>query len=499
MTTILLVCPIFADEVRRALRTAGHEEVEVRALAGGPEATSCTPLRRHGAGQHVLLVGPCVHGAEGIAEAEATTKHVRERLAQSQMTFELVASIDRYERLEDAIDAVESTLGGLFAATVEVALTGDEPAWISQTGPTAKMTSTRRVSRSDQTGFEIPIEVSTGCVGTLRASNVALPERLSDYLSLALSLAPMLGLAIERHRNRTRTERRRRLNRTVFNAVQEGIVVTDRDATILTVNPAFERLTGYSANEVVGQNPRLLQSGRHDAAFYREMWQALADVGAWQGELFNRRRDGTIYRQRLQINAVRDERGRVVSYVGTMEDITERYLTQAALQHRATHDPLTDLGNRDWLSAKLAWALGEADENKRHVGVIFIDLDRFKAINDTYGHEGGDRVLVEIARRLTAAVRRGDAVARVGGDEFVVVAAELAEPADAVRVADTILTSLRQPIALGQGELQATVSVGVAVYPEDAGAADELMRAADAAMYVAKEAGRNRVARHGDR
>ena len=288
-----------------------------------------------------------------------------------------------------------------------------------------------------------------------------------------------------------RAEARLRQAASVFSSTEEGVVITDPGGVIIDVNPAFTEITGYSRAEAIGKNPRILRSDRQDAAFYAALWQSLNATGRWQGEIWNRRKSGEIYPEWLTINAVRDEDAQLVNYVAVFSDISGIKQSQAQLAHLAHHDPLTDLPNRLLFHDRLGHALSRADRDGSQLAVLFIDLDRFKHINDSLGHLAGDGLLQEVARRLTGAVRREDTVARMGGDEFTLLLEDLRRPEDAAVLARKLLEALGDPYAIAGRELFVTASVGISLYPRDGQSAEELVRNADAAMYQAKDAGRN--------
>lgn len=276
-----------------------------------------------------------------------------------------------------------------------------------------------------------------------------------------------------------------------------GMCITDSQQIILQVNRAFAELTGYSAQEAIGQTPRLLSSGRHDLAFYQAMWAALKEHGRWQGEIQNRRKDGTIYSELLSITAVVDAQGAVTHYVGSFFDTTASKEAQTELIQLAHFDPLTKLPNRRLLLDRLSQALALAKRTGLCAAILFVDLDHFKSINDTRGHDAGDLVLIEAGRRLRGTVRAGDSVARMGGDEFVVLlegldAIPLESAAQARIVADKILDSLAEPYRFAGFEFHCTASIGLDVFA-DAASASELLQHADMAMYQSKISGRNRL------
>ena len=271
----------------------------------------------------------------------------------------------------------------------------------------------------------------------------------------------------------------------------EGIMITDPDAVIVSINPAFTRLTGYTAQEVVGRRPTLLSSGRHDGEFYAALWQRLESEGHWQGEIWNRRKNGEIYPELLTITAINDADGRLTNYAALFSDISELKENEERIKHLAYYDPLTGMPNRRLFEDRLQVALAHVHRNKGQLAVMFVDLDRFKRINDTLGHEMGDQLLVEVSRRLYDCLREDDTVARMGGDEFVVLLSEVGMPDDAAYIARRITAALTRPMSLGGRELVVTASVGISIYPEDGRTASTLIKNADTAMYRAKESGRN--------
>ncbi len=278
---------------------------------------------------------------------------------------------------------------------------------------------------------------------------------------------------------------------TVFTNAREGMVITDASAQIIAVNPAFTEITGYPLEQIAGATPAVLSSGRQDEHYYQKMWSALKERGQWQGEIWNRRRSGDIYPEWLSIAAVRDSEGETTHYIGIFSDVTERKEAEARIHHLAHHDALTGLPNRLLLQDRLGQAIREARRKGSQVGILFMDLDRFKWINDTLGHDAGDHLLRTITRRCLDVLRESDTLARLGGDEFVAILPGLQQAQDAGLVARKLLAAITQPCMLGNHELSVTCSIGIAVFPGDGTTDSLLLRNADAAMYRAKSEGRN--------
>ncbi|TLD44500.1 MAG: putative signaling protein [Accumulibacter sp.] len=278
----------------------------------------------------------------------------------------------------------------------------------------------------------------------------------------------------------------------VFEASSESILITDATRTILTANRAFCRSTAYECLEVVDDTPTFLRSDRHPDGFYEEVWQVASVRGHWQGEMWIRRKTGEALPVWAALNAVRDEAGRITHYIATWFDISERKADEQRISHLAQHDVLTDLPNRALCVERLRLALQQADRHKRRVAVLFIDLDRFKNINDSLGHHIGDGVLRSVSSQLQRGVRSGDTVSRMGGDEFVVILNGVTDVEEIRQIVECRLIRLiRQPHNVGGAELHVSCSIGIAVYPEDGVEIETLMRNADAAMYQAKQQGRN--------
>lgn len=324
-------------------------------------------------------------------------------------------------------------------------------------------------------------------VRRINAEQERLIERRTGELAEANR---QLAGEVELHR---RSERRLAASesryRAIFDSAAEGIMLLDADLRIVQVNPAFSEITGYMAEEVVGRTPSMLGSGRHDPAFFGDLLATLLATGRWQGEVWNRRKDGDLYVQWM--SAVRiGEVDAPEGFVATMTDITSRKQTEEKLRFRANHDALTGLPNRRLFEDRLQSAIASALRHGERFALMLVDLDRFKGVNDRFGHLAGDALLVEVGRRLQRCVRASDTVARLGGDEFAVILGEVGGREDAVEVAARICASMAEPFELGEGVAQIGASVGIALGPQDDADAEELQRRADAALYTVKHGGR---------
>ncbi len=282
-----------------------------------------------------------------------------------------------------------------------------------------------------------------------------------------------------------------RLAAKAFESTFEGIVVADANSRIESVNPAFTQITGYLPEDVIGKTPAILSSGRHDAAFYRDMYAALDANGFWQGEICNRRKNGEIYVEWLNINAVRDAEGRITNYVAVFSDFTSRKAAEEQIRFLAQHDALTKLPNRTLLRERLVRAVPHAQRNEKKLAVIFIDLDDFKKVNDSFGHAAGDHMLKTVAQRLTGCVRAEDTVARLAGDEFIIVLEEIASAESVGPVVGKIRRALSEAMTFEGREMVITASIGISLFPDDGATPDDLLKKADLAMYAAKDLGRD--------
>ncbi len=292
---------------------------------------------------------------------------------------------------------------------------------------------------------------------------------------------------------RKEAEERNRLAASVFSHAREGITITAADGTIIDVNDAFTRITGYTREEALGRNPRIIKSNHHEPEFYAAMWRDLIDKGYWNGEIWNRRKSGELYPELLTISAVRDEQGATLHYVALFTDITPMKEHEEQLRHMAHFDLLTTLPNRVLLGDRLHQAMTQTLRRKQLLTVGYLDLDGFKAVNDTHGHKLGDQLLVALASRMRQTLREGDTLARLGGDEFVVVLIDIDDVSASLPMLNRLLSAAAQPVRVGDQVLQVSASLGVTFYPQsDEVDADKLLRQADQAMYQAKLAGKNR-------
>ena len=277
----------------------------------------------------------------------------------------------------------------------------------------------------------------------------------------------------------------------IINASPDGIVVTDAKSNIIEVNPAFTRITGYTAEEAVGKTTSLLSSGRHDASFYADMWQQLQVMGRYSGEIWNKKKDGEIYLEYLNIVRIGDPSDPDLHYAAIFTDITEKRDIELKIQSMAFYDELTGLPNRRLFNDRLDNAIANSRVHQHKLAILFLDLDRFKQINDTLGHKHGDELLKTVAKRIASSIKAGDTVSRLGGDEFVILLPEIGEDSNVIAVIDRIISVINEPFDIGGQELYVTCSIGASTYPEDGQSADDLLINADIAMYKAKSLGRN--------
>ncbi|MBI5007787.1 MAG: diguanylate cyclase [Nitrosomonadales bacterium] len=277
----------------------------------------------------------------------------------------------------------------------------------------------------------------------------------------------------------------------MFDNSGEAIVITDAQLRIIAVNPAFYTITQYTEEEVIGKNPNILRSGRQDEKFYQAMWRAINETGMWQGEIWNRRKSGEIYAEWLSIGTVKNAHDEIINYIALFSDITKRKEAEARIEHLAHYDSLTHLPNRALFSDRLRHALLAGARHNKKSALLFLDLDKFKSVNDTMGHLAGDMLLQSVADRLRSCVRESDTICRQGGDEFMILLAEVGVAADAETVARKIIAAMSEPHRIGDRDLVITFSIGISICPDDAADDETLIKHADDAMYAAKESGRN--------
>jgi diguanylate cyclase (GGDEF)-like protein/PAS domain S-box-containing protein len=315
--------------------------------------------------------------------------------------------------------------------------------------------------------------------------------RESTYGDEAVNLAWVYDIS-----ERKLSEERLQLAAKVVETANEGIIITNAKGVIEAVNTAFTRITGYGADEAVGRMPNFLKSGRHDHDFYNDMWRTIKETGQWQGEVWNRRKSGEIYVEWLSIATVRDASGHVSHMLGVFTDITARKEDEEQVWRQANFDVLTGLPNRSLFLDRLGQEVKAARRDRTRFALLFIDLDGFKAVNDRFGHQAGDLLLQETAARLVLSVRSSDTVARLSGDEFVVILHDTSSRDEVALVAAKMVSRLAEPFLLDGFEARVQASIGIALFPDDADDAAQLIRASDRAMYFVKGSGKNNFSFH---
>ncbi|MCB1734231.1 MAG: EAL domain-containing protein [Gammaproteobacteria bacterium] len=387
----------------------------------------------------------------------------------------------------------ERQLHRLIRELAEGVLVVDHEGLVRFANPTAQRLLDRSQDRLIGHPLGIPLDVRSDTEMELFGASATMHNVIARSVEIEWhgDQATLLSLTdITEHK---RSERRLRLAGAVFDNTSEGIIVTDPQNRIVRINHAFTEITGYDEATVLGQDPRILSSGRHDPDYFQAMWKALAEEGSWRGEIWNRRKDGDVFPAWLAISSVHDDDSGEVYHVGVFSDISKLKESEARLAHLAHYDPLTELPNRLLFHAHLSQSLQRAQRSKNLVALLYLDLDRFKNINDSLGHPAGDQLLREVARRLRTSLRGDDMVARLGGDEFGIVLEGLNHADGALRVVRTIQKALSEAVVLEGHQTVPQMSIGVSFYPQDGIDQDTLIRNADAALYRAKSAGRNRV------
>jgi len=477
--------PRIAETIRR--RSSGEEVASVYTATG---------LRRDGSrfdleiGASAFVLGGeryCVAVLRDISEAEAAKRHLVESEERFRNLFKMspdptwIIQDNRFIECNRAAVAIlgypdEDSLKNVHPSELSPEFQPDGESSFAKAERLMGMTMANGLHRFEWThkrrdGSLFPAEVTLSAI------------QLQGKPSLHCTWRDIT----ERHQ----AEAQMRLAAGVFDSTQEGIVVTDIDGHILSVNPAFTRITGYAGCEVIGKTPAILKSHHQDQNFYRVMWSELRSKGEWRGELWNRRKDGEAYLEWLTISAVAGQDGKPSRYVAVFSDVTELRRKDDQIRHQAYHDALTGLPNRFLLADRLDHALEVSRRTQDHVAVLFLDLDRFKVINDSLGHHEGDKLLVEVARRIGQTVRKSDTVSRLGGDEFVVVLGTFADTTEVALVAEKIIATLARPLRLAGKAVHSSTSIGIAVFPQDGEDAAALLKNADTAMYQAKAAGRS--------
>ena len=292
-------------------------------------------------------------------------------------------------------------------------------------------------------------------------------------------------------RERRKIEEKLRLSAKVFESSKDAIIISDHDNKIISVNQAFNEITGYESKEVIGKNPNILQSGRHDKEFYQKLWADLISKGYWQGEIWNRRKNGEIYPEWISVSLVYDDANEVSHFIAIFSDISDIKTSEAHIEFLANYDPLTQLPNRRLFIDRLDQAIKLADREQSKLAVLFFDLDHFKTINDSLGHSIGDQMLIEVGTRISQCMREIDSVSRLSGDEFAALITDISDIGDVITVVSKIIEAIRNPFKIKNYELHVTISIGISVYPDDGKTYEILLQNADTAMYCAKSSGRD--------
>ena len=367
----------------------------------------------------------------------------------------------------------------------------------------------REVVGVSKSGEEFPMELAVGefyAEGKIFFTGIIhdITERKKAKEALQLAYSELEHRVLERTKElaaanqrlmegleaRKKVENRLKLAAKVFEHASEAIMITTAEGEIVDVNQAFTTISEFQREDVLGQNPRIGKSGRHDKAFYQQMWDAIRHKGQWAGEIWDRKKGGAIYPKWLTINAVKDEIGKITHFIGIFSDISHIKVTEERLERLAFYDPLTQLPNRMLFKDRLIHALDVCKRHQKKGAVFFIDLDRFKHVNDTLGHAAGDKLLVDVSQRISSCVRATDTVARLGGDEFTVILVNLDHGYNAIAVANKIIDFVSEPIDIDGQQANVGASIGIAVFPDDGVTYDIITKYADVAMYQSKESGR---------
>ncbi|MDN3920758.1 sensor domain-containing protein [Roseateles violae] len=467
-----LLCSDLLDALHR--KSAWRGKFRLLHRDGDYRWLSMEAMARYEADGHFAgFIGYCVDISQheaAHAEPELSTSHITGLLKQTDLLALMIDS-------SGMIVFTNELISGLLGKSAERLL---NTSFFDHFGSDRVRSET--LFSSDGRASDFPAEFETPLVGSGQSLILWHSMAQKDYAG-RLAYVVLVGEDVTAQRTE---EAKLNLTSKVFESSNLAMAITDAKGSILSVNGAFTQLTGYSQEEARGQNPRILQSGRHGPEFYKAMWHSVATRDHWHGDIWDRRKDGTIYPKFLSINAIRDHEGRVTNYSSIFSDITERKAIEEKLSSLAHLDALTELPNRTLLRQRLSDAIATVAGSKDQVAVLYIDLDRFKQVNDTLGHQAGDQVLLEVTRRLKAGIRASDTVARVGGDEFIVLLPRVSEVEIVARVASKIVEALKRPIALEQGEALCTPSIGISLFPDHGQDIDALIHCADQAMYKIK-------------
>ncbi len=412
----------------------------------------------------------------------SVTRQLQEARAQQQNLFDLSPIGLALCNLDGVMVEVNPAFADIIGRTLEETLS---LSYLDITPAKYKEREDEQLHQLLTTGHYGPYEKEF-----IHKDGFLVPVRLSGKI-LRRGDEEFIWSSVEDISDKVRTEKRLRQAATIFDSTDEGIAITDENNRIIMVNGAYTEITGYSEEESLGQNPRLLRSGKHDVAFYESLWGHLEKQGSWRGEMWNRRKDGTVFPVWQQITTVKGENNSVSNYISIFSDISELKAVEQQLAHLAHHDELTDLPNRLYFKAQVEKSLQSARRNQHRMALLFLDLDGFKQVNDSFGHDIGDQLLKEIARRLKNAIREEDMVARMGGDEFIIILNQINNSDDASLVAGNIVNEIARPMQLAQHTLIPSTSIGISIYPDHAESIIGLQKAADHAMYTAKAQGKN--------